>query len=124
MICCHWVADRGISAMKVALTVWENRISPVFDSTRTLLVADIGNHRVIDQHFEPFDCETPFARAAKLYDLGVRVLICGAVSNLFANPIEAYGIRIIPFVAGAVNEVLDAYLSDTICTTRFRMPGC
>ena len=110
--------------MKVGLTVWENRISPVFDSARMLLVADIGNRKVNGRHFEPFDCKSPFPRAVKLHDLGVRVLICGAVSNLFAKPIEAYGIQIIPFVSGALDEVLDAYLVDGLCDSKFRMPGC
>jgi hypothetical protein len=31
--------------MKMALTVWENRISPVFDAARMLLVVEIDNTR-------------------------------------------------------------------------------
>ncbi|MBC8459051.1 MAG: hypothetical protein H8D67_13740 [Deltaproteobacteria bacterium] len=109
--------------MNIALTVWEKRISPVFDCARMLLVVDVRNRSVIEKHFEPFPYESPLSRAAKLADLDINVLICGAVSNLFANPIEIYNIRIIPFVAGAVDEVLDAYLADTLSSPKFRMPG-
>ncbi len=110
--------------MNVALTVWENRISPLFDSTRMLLIVDIRKRNVIGKHLETFPYESPLSRAAKLADLDVNVLICGAISNLFANPIEIYGIRIIPFVAGTVDEVLDAYLTNTLSSSKFRMPGC
>ena len=115
---------REILEMKLALTVWENRISPVFDCAQTLLVVDITGDMPTGKHFEPFRYESPFSRATKLSDLGVKVLICGAVSDSFANIVETYGIRIIPFVAGAVDEVLDAYLTGGLYNAKFRMPGC
>jgi predicted Fe-Mo cluster-binding NifX family protein len=110
--------------MKVALTVWEGRISPLFDVTRMLLIADIESHRVSEKHFEPFDFDSAFFRAEKLHDLGVKVLICGGISGFFDSFIEAKGIQIIPFAAGAVNEVLEAYVNGNLFTERFRMPGC
>ena len=115
---------REILGMKVALTVWENRISPLFDCARTLLIVDTTDQTAIGRYFEPFHCESPSSRAAKLSDLKVQVLICGAVSDVFANMIEAHGIRIIPFVAGDVDEVIDAYLKGAIFSSKFQMPGC
>jgi len=110
--------------MKVALTVWENRISPLFDCARMLLVVDIVDSAETSRHLEPYHCKSPFSRAAKLSDMQIEILICGAISNLFANIVETYGIRIIPFVAGAVDEVLDDYLTTGLCDSQFRMPGC
>ena len=110
--------------MKVALTVWENRISPLFDCARMLLIVDLFADTVTNRHFEPFHYGSPFSRAAKLSDLGIEILICDAVSNLFANVIEIHGIRVIPFVAGAVGEVLDAYLTNGLCDSKLRMTGC
>ena len=110
--------------MKVALTVCENRISPLFDSARMLLIVDIVDSKETGRHFEPFHYESPFSRAAKLSELGIEILICGAVSNLFSNMIEARRIRVIPFVAGSVEEVLDAYLRNGLRDSKFRMPGC
>ncbi len=115
---------REILRMKVALTVWENRISPLFDCARTLLIVDITDETAAGRYFEPFHYESPSSRAAQLSDLKVQVLICGAVSDLFANMIEAYGIRMISFVAGAVDEVIDAYLTGAISSSKFQMPGC
>jgi len=110
--------------MKVALTVWENRISPVFDSARMALVLEIENGAVTDRHYEPLDNETSFSRVLTLSRLGVRVLICGAISQFFADMIEAHGIRIIPFVTGEVNQVLNAYQMGVLSTPSFQMPGC
>lgn len=110
--------------MKVALTVWENRISPVFDSARMLLIANIENKTVKSRRYEPFDSELSLRRAGKLSDLGIKVLICGAISQPLANMVEAYGIHLIPFVVGGVNQVLDAYLKGILSSPNFRMSGC
>ncbi|MBW2099765.1 MAG: NifB/NifX family molybdenum-iron cluster-binding protein [Deltaproteobacteria bacterium] len=108
----------------MALSVWENRISPVFDSARMLLITDLENKVVTGRYYEPFSSEVPMKRAAKLSDLGVKILICGAVSQPLAHMIEGYGIRIIPFVRGKVDQVLRAYLKEVLSTPNFRMPGC
>jgi predicted Fe-Mo cluster-binding NifX family protein len=117
-----WI--EGELRMKLALTVWENRISPVFDCAQRLLVVDVKGEMATSKHLEPFRYESPFSRATRLSDLGIKVLICGAVSESFANIIETYGITIIPFIAGSVEDVLDAYLKDELYSAKFRMPGC
>jgi predicted Fe-Mo cluster-binding NifX family protein len=109
--------------MRVALTIWENRISPVFDCARLLLVADIKNQTVTGMCYMPFLSTLPSLRAAELSDLGIDVLICGAISHVFASTIESYGIRIFPFITGDPNRIIDAYLKDTLHRAEFKMPG-
>ena len=96
--------------MKVAVTVWNNRISPLFDATRTLIILDIQHGVVNERYRVSVDCTSPFSRAANLSEMGINTLICGGVSDFFAKLIEARNIKIIPFVAGRVDEVIDAYL--------------
>jgi len=110
--------------MKVGLTVWENRVSPLFDAACMLLIADIEGHGVSKKRFEPFECKSPYLRAARLDDLGVKVLICGGISEFYANLIEARGIKIVSFAAGAVDEILEAYITGNIYRKDYRMPGC
>ena len=110
--------------MKVAVTIWENRISPLFDSTRMLLIVEVENRRITGKRREPFECESAFSRAAKLEDLGIGVLICGGISDFFARLIEAHNIHLIPFAAGEVEEILDAYMHDRLSEQKYRMPGC
>ena len=89
-----------------------------------MLIADIHNRVITEKHLVPFECISPFSRAATLEELGAGALICGGVSDFFANLIEARNIQIIPFVAGRVDEVMDAYLKGALCHKKFRMPGC
>ena len=93
--------------MITALTIWENRISPVFDSSHTLLVAQIENNKIANRHLEPFNPSLPSHFADRLNAIGVEVLICGAISQLPADIIEAIGIKLVPFITGYTDEILE-----------------
>jgi predicted Fe-Mo cluster-binding NifX family protein len=110
--------------MKMALTVWGNRISPVFDAARMLVVVEIENAKIISRHYEPFYPEVPTRLAARLVEMNVAVLICGAISAMPANIIEANGIKLIPFITGNTEEVIDAYVKNVPFMPAFLMPGC
>ncbi len=106
--------------MKVAVTVWKDRISPLFDATRMLLIAEFEGGTIIRKYREDFDCDSPFSRAEKLDDLGVTVLICGGISDGFARLIEARHIEIIPFAAGTADEALEAFIAHRSLDNKFR----
>ena len=110
--------------MKVVLTVWENRISPVADSASQLLVLDVENRTIRARHMVCLDAESVFYRARRLSDLEVKTFICGAISDFFASLLEGYGIRLIPFICGETDEVLDAYLEGSLPSSGFMMTGC
>jgi len=110
--------------MKVALTVWRNGISPVFDSARMLLIADVENEEVTSTCYKLFHSELPHCRAAELFDLQIKVLICGAISQICVNMIETHEITIFPFITGEVNQVIDAYSKGLLSAPNFQMPGC
>jgi predicted Fe-Mo cluster-binding NifX family protein len=120
----HSLRVKGDGTVRIGLTVWENRISPLFDSARMLLVVEIEKGVVVNKRYAPLDSEPLFSRITALSKLGVRVLLCGAVSEFFANTIEAQGIRIIPFITGDVDRVLSAYLTGQLPMGSFQMPGC
>lgn len=110
--------------MKVAVTVWEERISPVFDASRRLLIADIEDHRITNRSTLLFDPALPAKLASMLKDIDVPVLICGAVSRVPASIISAAGVTLIPFITGDVDRVLTAYARGTSLIPTFVMPGC
>jgi predicted Fe-Mo cluster-binding NifX family protein len=111
-------------AMKIAVTVWNDRISPVFDASHRLLIAEIENHRVTDRSYLVFDPKLPANLAKILTTLDVPVLICGAVSKVPATIIADGGIQLVPFIAGEVDRVLDAYAREGAVASAFVMPGC
>ena len=110
--------------MKVAVTAWGERISPVFDASRRLLIAEIEDRRVTNRSTLLFDPARPTSLASMLKDLDVAVLICGAVSQVPASIIAATGVTLIPFITGDVNRVLAAYAKGTSLSPTFAMPGC
>lgn len=134
-----WIADRvdgrlkqsaesrqtsKMKTMKVAVTVWEGRISPVFDASRRLLIAEIEDDRVTDRSYVFFDPGRPGNLAKTLAMLDVPVLICGAVSQAPATSIVDGGITLIPFIAGEVDRVLQLYAKGSPLAPAFAMPGC
>lgn len=110
--------------MIVAVTVWEERISPVFDASRRLLIARIENTRVVERSYVIFDAGRPSSLARTLTELNVSVLICGAVSQVPANIMVDQGITLIPFIAGKVDRVLEAVAKGISLAPTFVMPGC
>jgi predicted Fe-Mo cluster-binding NifX family protein len=109
--------------MNIAMTVWGERISPVLDSSRTLLVAELERGEILSRKHEPFAADYLMQMMQVLRRQGVRVLICGAVSQGPARIIEACGIELMPFLAGDVEEILAA-LARGQSVAAFAMPGC
>lgn len=109
--------------MKIALTVWEDRISPVFDVADALMIADIGEGAV--KHMSLLKMEA--VGLSRLVDMlkrrKISVLICGAISEIPANILTAAGIRLIPFVSGKIDPILDAMAKGKAIMPAFAMPG-
>ena len=110
--------------MTLALAVWKNRISPVFDSSHTLLLVDVKNGMVTNKRSVPLHAELPLPRVKEVLNLGIQVLVCGAISLEFSNMFEAYGIAVVPFVAGDADHIIESYLNNTLSGPNFKMPGC
>jgi predicted Fe-Mo cluster-binding NifX family protein len=114
---------RIMIGMKIALTVWGNRISPVFDAAQTLLVVEIKDNKIIKKSYESFDSDTMHL-PGNLKKMGISVLICGAISRMPANIIASSGIQLIAFVTGNAAQILNLYLNNNPVPLSCFMPGC
>jgi predicted Fe-Mo cluster-binding NifX family protein len=110
--------------MKAAVTVWNNRISPVFDVSQELMVAEVSDRKIGRVYYEPMDPESSSRTAERLTSMGVTVLICGAISQRPASILEAAGIQLIPFVTGKADAVIAAFAEGRPIVPEFLMPGC
>jgi len=110
--------------MKVAMATWNGRISPVFDVAQQVQMLDIEKGRVTRWSQEALPGAEPQAQAGRLSALDPEVLICGAISRPMADLLAATSIRVIPFTAGDVEEVLAAWLAGTLPNPALSMPGC
>lgn len=106
------------------MTVWDHRISPVFDSARTLLIAEIENNALISTSHLNFDPDRLLELLQMLQAQKVMILICGAVSEGPAAMLEAAGFELIPFIAGDAHRVLETFIQGSPLGAEFKMPGC
>ena len=110
--------------MKIALTVWEDRISPVFDAATTLMVAEIKDDRIVNRRHVPLQAAGAVRFSEMLKQMGASVLICGAISEGYAGRLVFNGIDLIPFIAGKTERILEAFAGGDPIVPAFSMPGC
>jgi len=110
--------------MKVGIPTWSGRISPVFDVARHLLVVDVKDGEEVGRFDAAIEETQPAPRARCVAQLGVKVLICGAVSVPLEAMLVAAGVQVILHVCGPVEEVLQAFVSGRLTDQTFVMPGC
>jgi predicted Fe-Mo cluster-binding NifX family protein len=114
----------GNESMKTAFAYWDNRIAPVFDTARHLHLVDSKPGKIVSEKQELSSDSLPTQKARNLVDLGIETLVCGAISKPMLMLIRSYGIRVHPFIAGDLQEVVQAWLSGRIGSDAFAMPGC
>ena len=110
--------------VKIAVTIWGNRISPVFDASGNLLVAEIENTSIVSKTFKEITPDTPETLVSLLNHLGVCVLICGAISQKAADTIVQNKIQLISFVTGNTDRILESFALKKGIEKTFMMPGC
>ncbi len=107
----------------IAIPIWRERVSTVCDFSRRVLLVDVQGNREISRRQVLLSDEPALQRATRFKRLGVRVLICGAISQPLAWFVTQAGIKVVPFVSGRVDEVLTAHLSGRLTDPRFLLPG-
>lgn len=110
--------------IKIALSVWKDCISTVFDAADQLLIVEKDSDGLCKRSSARLNSAGGPGRAAQLREMGISVLICGAISRPQEAAIIAAGIMVHPFVRGAVEEIIDAYESGRLHTAAFALPGC
>lgn len=110
--------------MKAAFAIWNNRIAPVFDVTRRIVVVEFDSGRIIDEHHETLPDNVLSQKALRLAELGIETLVCGAISRSLQTMVAGRGVRVIAFIAGDVQEVIQAWFAGTLAQGVFAMPGC
>ena len=111
-------------AMRIAVAVWRDRVSPVFDVAGSLRLVDLEDGTPLRHSNANLQEDDPSARVRKLSELGVKVLICGAISRPLETMLTGAGIRVIGRICGGVEEVVEAYRSGRHDDPAFAMPGC
>ena len=108
---------------KIAIPIFQKRVSPVLDSCRHLLVIDTKQGVEMDRETVYLD-EMPLAERCDLFvKLGIEIVICGGVSETFANMLTGVNIRLFNGIAGDMDDVITAFLGERLDKPQFYMPG-
>ena len=110
--------------MRIAISFWMERVSPVFDVSKHLLLVDVENSNEFKRYNKTIVETDLISRAHYIEDLGVKVLICGAISRSMKLILHAKGIDVIGQVCGNIEEILQAFLKGSLSDQSFLMPGC
>ncbi len=110
--------------MKVAIPLWQGRVSPVFDEASRIIIVDISDGKEKSRQEESLLMRSPFERAQALPRLGVNLLICGMISNAQKTALDSAGIETIPHICGHMEDVISAFLDGRIERGAMLMPGC
>jgi predicted Fe-Mo cluster-binding NifX family protein len=110
--------------MRIAIPHWQGRVSPVFDAAGVVLLVEIEEGRELSREEKRLARTDPLGRAAEVSGFGAEVLICGAISAALEAGLASAGVRVIGFVCGAIEDVLDAFRNGELARPTYRMPGC
>jgi len=109
--------------MRIAVSIWEDKVSPVLDTATKLLITESGTQKKRSR-FEVFLIKKDISqRCSFIRGLEIDVLICGAVSRIFSWMLKASGIKIISGISGPAEDVLEAYFHGNLLQPKFLMPG-
>lgn len=109
--------------MRIAIPVYRYYIAPTFDFASQLLVVSYKNGAIVDKHRVGIAEQLPPLRAAKLKELNINTLLCGAISNPLAAMVWHQGINIISGLSGNAEAVLKQSLSGGNLMSRYTLPG-
>ena len=102
--------------MKVAIPMFNTRVSPRFDFAPKVLIAKVDSGKVVErEHYSLINLNT-IRRGTLLREHGVNVVICGGISNFSVRLLLENGMQVIPMVAGELEEVLSQFVNGHLDT--------
>ncbi len=110
---------------RIAIPVFQSRVSPVFDCCSRVLLADLepGQNREIKRTEITLKNLTVPERLNLLNKLRVTIVICAGIIQTFHDQLIAAGISLIIGIAGGVEQILSAFMCNKLDDACFYMPG-
>jgi predicted Fe-Mo cluster-binding NifX family protein len=113
-----------MKSQMIAIPVFQERISPLLDVAKKFALYEVADGEIKQKLIIDIHAECEPARIEKLKELGVSVIIGGAVSGFVAGLIYEKGINLIPWINGAVDDVMRLYLKDELHASLSENPAC
>ncbi|MDP8206564.1 MAG: NifB/NifX family molybdenum-iron cluster-binding protein [Candidatus Electryonea clarkiae] len=92
--------------MRIAVTRWGDKISPVFDEAKYMMIVDVNDDCINAKITINIGDLSQSDKVKVLTDLNVERVFCGAISNMYSSLIEASGIELNSWLTGDIEEIL------------------
>jgi predicted Fe-Mo cluster-binding NifX family protein len=102
--------------VKIAIPMFNSRVSPRFDFAPKVLIAKVENGKVVEREHYSLNNLNTIRRGTLLREQGVNVLICGGISNFSIRLLLENGIQVVPMIAGELEEVLNQFIDGHLDT--------
>lgn len=110
--------------MCLALATYQNRIASLFESSDKFIIIQSPSYDVKNSTSIVISNNSPNELLQLLKNNNVKILICGAISGCVRQLLEAQNIRVIPWITGDIQGVVEAFRSNQLFSPSFIMPGC
>ena len=101
-----------MNAEKLTIPVHNNRVSPLFDVAGKFVLVDTEIPK--EKLFLLSSNISGMSRVEKLKESKVTLVICSAISMIYARALYSCGIDLMPGVAGDIDEIIEAYLNNRL----------
>lgn len=108
----------------LAIPVFRARVAPVLNWCSRILVIPEDAEDSDEGHEILFEKTNIYELLQILKGIGVKTVICGALTPDLLNYGERLGVRMICGVAGHVEAVFQAFHAEKLHQPDFRLPGC
>ena len=96
--------------MKIAIAIFNSRVSPRFDCAPGIEVADIANGKVLSRTRLGTENISVTERIKKLQNAGVETLICGGIDRASEAQLDYCGIKTYSWITGKAEDALNCLL--------------
>lgn len=110
---------RIVAMMRIAVPVWNGRVSPVFDVAEHFCIFNVRDSAIEDVSNQSIENDS---RVVTLWRCGVDVVICGGISHQLEAGLWVAGIEVIPEICGPVERVIDAYVRGVLAEGTYFSP--
>ena len=110
--------------MKVALLTAHSRVSPVFETALTWVVIEATSKQCSICGERTFLEKNEVSMAHELLAENVEMIICGAIPYYLEKILIHQGCEVFSFIAGEVDEIIQALHLNLLDKPKFKMPGC
>lgn len=93
----------------IALPVFQDRLSPLLDEARKFVVITLSGDAITERTVIKINEQSAFIRIERLKEMGVSVILCGAVSDVVAKFIIEREFQLYSWLTGTVDEVVEQY---------------